>query len=177
MAASKQVTVQFYSELDITKLQNANIYHIHGVIEPKNPEELIGSVILSKRDYEIAYRPNTGLPRFLADLSTYSTILFIGYSLGDDELVKVIHTTQLELVQRGTFEFQAGLGKRIQLKHYILMHQNAKVNNDAISELGLLPICYGGDQNRQSELERLLSYIRIRTTGVSYPEPAVNREC
>ena len=176
MVASKQVTVQYYPELNITRLQDCHIFHIHGVIRPTNPEELFGSVILSKRDYEAAYQTNTGLPRFLASLSEFYTLVFIGYSLGDSDLIKVIRATQMELERRGNIEFQVGLGKRIQPKHYIIMHQEARVNAEAIRELGLFPICYSGDQDRHSVLQKLLSYIRMRTTGIRYPEPVVYRD-
>ena len=172
----KKVTVQYFPELDITRLRDYHIFHIHGVIRPTNPEELIGSIVFSNRDYEVAYQMNTGLPRFLASLSEFVTIVFIGYSLGDPDLIKVIHATQLELERRGNIEIQAGLGKRIQPKHYIIMHQEARVNADAIRELGLLPIRYCGDKDRHSDLQKLLSYIRRRTTEIDYYEPVINRE-
>ena len=82
-ATLKQVTVQYYPELDFSRIRNGDVYHIHGVIKPNKPGELFGSVILSNRDYEKAYEPNTGLPRFLANLFEIFTIVFIGYSFGD----------------------------------------------------------------------------------------------
>lgn len=176
MNISKQVTVQYFPELDITRLRDCHIFHIHGVIRPTNPEGLIGSIVFSNRDYELAYQMNTGLPRFLASLSEFCTLVFIGYSLGDSDLIKVIRATQLELERRGNNEVQVGLGKRIQPKHYIIMHQEAQVNADAIRELGLFPICYCGDKDRHSVLQKLLSYIRMRTTEIRYPEPVVYRE-
>lgn len=177
MAASKQVTIQYYPELDITRLRELNhIYHIHGVIRPNNPEELIGSIILSNGDYEIAYQMNTGLPRFLAGLSEFNTLVFIGYSLGDPALIKIIRTTQMELERRADFEIQVGLGQRRQPRHYIIMHQEARANPEAIRELGLISICYNGDQVRHSVLQRLLSYIQMRTTEIRYPEPVVYRD-
>lgn len=97
------------------------------MIRPTNPEELIGSVILSNRDYEAAYQVNTGLPRFLASLSEFCTLVFVGYSLGDSDLIKVIRATQLELERRGNYEVQVGLGNRMQPRHYIIMHIEAQV--------------------------------------------------
>jgi hypothetical protein len=176
MVLGMQKTVQYYPELDITRLREGDIFHIHGVIPPENPEQFVGSVILSDRDYKTAYQPNTGLPRFLGTLSEFYNLVFIGYSLGDTDLTKVIRTTQLELEQRGQTEIQVGLGKRIPLNHYIIMHKDAQVNSEAFRELGLLPIFYSGDQVYHSDLQKLLSYIRMRTTGINYPEPIVNRE-
>jgi hypothetical protein len=175
-AASKQVTVEYYPELDITHLRDGHIFHIHGVITPDNPQALIGSVVLSKSDYERAYQQGTGLPRFLASLSEFYTLVFFGYSLGDSVLVKVIQTTQLELELRSQIEHRVGMGNRIQPKHYIVMHHRANVNPDAISDLGLIPIYYGGDQERHSALQRLAEHIRARTTNIHYPEPIVYRD-
>ena len=114
--------------------------------------------------------------RFLANLFEYYTLVFIGYSLSDIELINIIRNTQLELDRRAKTELRVGLGKRVQLKHYIIMPKDSKVNSDAINELQLRAVIYNGDQDDYHILTKLLSYIRSRTTDIHYPEPKVYRE-
>jgi hypothetical protein len=176
MSCQKNITVQYYPELNFSLFRESQIYHIHGVIPPLQPQALIGSIILSESDYSAAYQQGTGLPRFLASVADFYSIVFLGYSLGDNDLIKVIHATQLELEQRSDFESQRKLGKRKQPPHFIIMHKDAKVNRDKLSHLGLLPIRYGGEKVRHADLQILLDYIQSRTTQIKYPEPTIYRD-
>ena len=90
-------------------------------------------------------------------------------------MIKVLRFTQLELQHRKDYEFKVGLGKRLQPKHFIFMHEAANVNLEGVRELGLLPIYYIGEKENHSRLQRLLSYVRQKTTGIIYPEPTILR--
>ena len=173
IALSKDITVQYFPELDISRLREGHIFHIHGFIHPKNPERYIGSLILTRKNYDFAYEEDTNLPNFLTHLYEFQTLVFMGFSFADNSLVKIMKTAQIGLESRRNYELQSGLGKRITPKHFVVMHHEAKIKQDTIRELGLLPIFYTGDQDRHSCLQPLLSYIKFRTTGIPYKEPVV----
>jgi hypothetical protein len=175
-AANKPINVQHYPELNPTLLRDHQIFHIHGLIEPTHLERYAGTIVLSKHDYEKAYEPNKSLHRFLATISEWSTLVFMGYSLRDKELTRIIKTTQLELYDREKHEFEEGLGKRKRRKHYILMHIDANVNLDAVNDLDLIPIYFSGETVRYTGLEEILNIIREKTTNIVYPLPVINRD-
>lgn len=172
----KQVTVQFYPELYIKHLlEHHHIYHIHGVIEPEYPERSFGTVILSKRDYDSAYKINSRLSRFLADLYLSCSLVFIGYSLSDVALVSVINNTKMELAQQIENELRSGIGKRIKTEHFIILHKESFIDEVALSELNLIPIYYTGEDVKHSELQNLLKYIQEKTSKELKPKPLIYR--
>lgn len=175
-AALIQITVQHFLELDPKQLKNNNIFHIHGLIDPNNPEEHIGTLVLAKSDYEYAYHSDTNLPRFLSHIFEYYSIVFIGYSLSDFDLVNVLQTIKMEINERSRYEIQHGIGIRKQQKNYVILANKGSANNEKIIELGLIPIYYEGDAQNHQKLQNLLEFIKTRTTNIEYPEPRINRE-
>lgn len=166
----KQTTIHYYPELDPSFLRKSHIFHIHGFINPENPNETIGTIVLTERDYARAYRPTTVLPTFLASLFFFHTIVFIGYGLNDEDLTKIYQTTKLELELQKEFEKEENIGTRKLNRHNIFLHNENSNRLQTIREMELLPIFYGGETIRHSGLEEILRYIHIHTTKLDYPQ-------
>lgn len=175
VAALKPVTVDFFPELEFSGIKEHRVFHIHGMLDPNDIEKYYASIILSARDYTRAYAPQFGLTVFLRELFQSFPLVFIGYSLSDTELTDVIHNTQLALKLRGEYELLTGIGRRIQPKQFIILHQEAATKIETVNSLGLLPIYYEGDISCHSELQQLLEFVRTKTARVVYPEPTINR--
>jgi len=172
----KSIRVHFFPELDPSYLRTEDAFHIHGVLNPDNPHGTVGTFILTERDYREAYRLESSLPNFLASLFWFHTLVFIGYSMNDNDLIKVFQSAQLELSHKSKLELEKGIGKRKQNRHFIFLHQDGNVRMEAIREMGLIPIFYGGETVRHTELNKLLDFILRRTTEIQYPKPEMNRD-
>jgi len=165
---------QFIPELDISIKDKNFVYHIHGIVDASNRNISTLSAILSKSDYDRAYTPNTNLPRFLASLSEFYTLVFWGYGLRDKEINKIIHETQLEIDERTKFELKNGLGHRKQIKHFIIYHPESTVDVDVIKYLDLTPIILNENMDRRQALYRLLDTLITRTTSIVINSPTVH---
>lgn len=172
-----QRTPHTYPELDETLLRDGDIFHIHGILERENPEAKFNTLVLSRRDYDRAYLLNTGsgLPRFLSILYERLTVMFLGFSLKDEELINAIKVAQANLQTRIDYERQVGFGERVKPKHFIILRKNdPSVSEDSIKDLDLLPVYYTGTD--YSTLQGALEGIREKTTDVSYEPVRVNWE-
>jgi len=171
---SKKIKIQIYPALDITKVREGPICHIHGYIDPDNPKGFV--IVLSTRDYEKAYKSYSFLTVFLKVLFEKFSIVFIGYSLGDDELINIMDETNTQLSLASKDEEIRKLGELKIKKHYILLHENSKTSQEIINNLGLIPIYYRGEDERHSELEKILEYIRRWSTNIQLPRPIICKD-
>jgi hypothetical protein len=171
-----QPQVDFFPDLDPTLLRYGHIFHIHGVIRPNDEKDYFKSIILSRSDYDYAYKQDSVLCGFLQDLFRWRTVVFTGYSLNDPELVSVMRTAKIELEQRGEYEYMAKIGKRKPLHHFIIIHEDDMKQTELISELELLPIYFTGDKDVYSGLTKTFTYIRNQTNRVKNPDSVDNRE-
>ncbi len=77
----------YYPNLNASELSNNSIQHIHGYIDPENPHNTVGSIILTSGDFEQAYRDKPGsVKRFLIDLFSDQNVIFLGFNMGDKTL-------------------------------------------------------------------------------------------
>ena len=104
------------------------------------------------------------------------SIVFIGYSLGDDDLINIIDETKTQLLLASKDEEIRKLGELKIKKHYILLHEKSQTNQELINNLGLIPIYYRGEDERHSELEIVLEYIRRWTTNTKLPKPVIYKD-
>lgn len=172
----KHTKTHFYPELDSSYLREGHIFHVHGFLDPNDTTGTIGTIVLTERDYERAYRPSTVLPTFLAQLFFFHTIVFIGYSMSDDDLIKIFQSTKLELELQGKYELEKGIGTRRQNKHYIFLHDDNNERINVFREMELLPIIYSGETERHSGLQDILNYIHRHTANLEYPQLDINRQ-
>jgi hypothetical protein len=183
IALGQNIRTLYYPELDISKLRERHIYHIHGVLESDKIEATIGTLVLSERDYRFAYEQDDLVPGFLKQLLPYHTVVFMGFSLGDEDITKVLRTVQLSLQIRSDFEAKARIGIRKPLRQFIFLHQEEGIKQEEldkldaqVKDLALLPIYYHGESKRHSELETILEFIRERTTSLPIPTISLHRE-
>jgi hypothetical protein len=157
-------------------LRNGDVFHIHGLYDPKDPIHSLGSLIITERDYRLAYDQDQHLTNFLFQLFQFHTVVFIGFSLNDDFLISVFKKSRLELENRQNFESIHRIGNRREIKHFILAHsEDGNISTESTREMGLMPILYEGDRIRHPALQRLLEEIRFRTTGLSVKKPKIDR--
>ena len=85
----------YYPNLNVIELGNKSIQHIHGYIDPENPNGTVGSIILTSEDFIEAYRDNPGsVKRFLVDLFSLHNVIFLGFNLGDETLMEILENNK-----------------------------------------------------------------------------------
>lgn len=201
IALGENIRTLYFPELDISRLRERHIYHLHGVLEPNQVEATIGTLVLSDRDYQFAYEQNDLVPGFLKQLFPYHTIVFMGFSLGDEDITKVIRTVQLMLQTLSDYEAKERIGIRKPFRQFIFLHQEEIKQEELdkldardrdlallkegkkqeeldaqIRDLALLPIYYRGESRRHSELETILEFVRERTTSLPVPAISLHRD-
>jgi len=168
------VIIQTYPGLDFSKICEGHFIHVHGLIDQNKTVSY--PLILSSTEFHQAYQKSNFLPRFLVEVFEKFTMFFIGYSLRDNELNKIIEFANKELVKASREDSFLKIGKLRIPEHYILLHENEANENEDIQRLGLKPIFYRGDSVRHSEVQNILETIFLLTTGTQSREPVIYKD-
>ena len=76
-----------YRYPDLPLRRGRAVYYIHGMI--KHDEDSEPNIILGKQDFDNAYSTSTTLYSFLHQVLTYETVLFVGCTLREPQLIEV----------------------------------------------------------------------------------------
>jgi len=63
--------------------EEPHLFHLHGIVHPQHPKKTAEFIILTRSDYDRAYRQEDEIASFLYQLITNFDLLFIGFSLED----------------------------------------------------------------------------------------------
>ena len=93
-------TPLFYTTLNSSELGNNSLQHIHGYIDPQDPHNTVGSIILTTDDFAQAYRDTPGsVKRFLIDLFLNQNVIFLGFNMSDKILTNDILNPVKEAIE------------------------------------------------------------------------------
>jgi len=132
-----------------------SIHHLHGTIDPENPEQ--SEIILDKQSYINAYSSSSKLSDYIMSLFYRQNILFTGYSIDKSEPINGI----LEIVDRRIRELQYASQKLISKKQrFCLLPAPVEDKEyDRLRRLGIDIIEYEPLCPAHSGLSHLWSYV------------------
>jgi hypothetical protein len=162
----KHPITRYFPELNPSHLHSKDVFHIHGIPFLNNEKNPLGTIIFSERDYRFAYEEDHHLTSFLIQLFQFNSIVFMGFSLKDEYLIRTIKKSLSELRHRQEYEFSKDMGFRKEFRNYIFLHQD-DVSNEIINELKLIPILYGGEKYFHTELQKILEEIGKKTQFIA----------
>ena len=112
--AKKQPGISYYPILDYKNFSNGHIFHIHGVIDPSDPElELAKSIVLSSQDYTDAYQAGTELVRFLQNVFYFQSVIFFGFGFNEEEKIfSILKNAHYDRQNQKRLLSQMGWGNR-----------------------------------------------------------------
>lgn len=98
-AGDMDTVVQRYPYLDVGSLgseRSCHVYHIHGRAYDENGTSDAPTMVVTARDYERAYHPQSHIRNLLREVLRYRDVLFVGASLQDPGLNQVLTASQEE---------------------------------------------------------------------------------
>lgn len=150
-----QVLYNFKDGLNYSKVGGKSLFHLHGYVEVGSQVSQ-DDLILTDNDFIDNYKNDLIIPAFLAHLFTYSSVVFIGCTLQEDELREMLRICRNI---RSKLEARAHSGQAP--PHYILLptlytesreqsepvrdHDKEKELNKMYQEIGVQVVRYDRD--------------------------------
>jgi hypothetical protein len=116
----------YYPLLPITQILNREIYHIHGIIDPMRLAETQNSIILTRSDFDEAYKSDSKLIQLIKCLYSELTILFLGFNIKDTFMMRILKSSLLEFETTREIASIRGVGTLKNIKHYALLPYHNK---------------------------------------------------
>ncbi len=142
------------------------LYHIHGHIDKP------GSLVLTVSEYLERYKKDNYVVKFLEKIFTEEyTVLFVGYGLGELELLEYIATKIKEKKQKEQ--------NKVKNKKYLLLPLYAgdknilKIEKQYFEGLGIEVIPFQKDKRGYAQLEKVIKNWSIKISQQSYNEIAL----
>lgn len=132
--------IQWYpNELPILLIDQRTIYYLHGYIGEHAENLQDGSIVLSRSEFDKAYRPNSMLNRFLIETIGQQNICFIGCRLREPAINRVLNICKEEQIERKEVLLQRrGVPKDVPSRYMFLQDpgfgQDKKANQQQIQE-------------------------------------------
>ena len=86
--------IQIYPILQANDLKANNLYHIHGRIDHNDIPKSAKTIVLTSDDYADAYGDSSALPVLMNAIFDSHNILFVGFSLEEDALYKLLELSK-----------------------------------------------------------------------------------
>jgi len=176
-----------YPTLPISHIRDQHIYHIHGVVDHANLETTQDSVILTRSDFNEAYAPGSTLIKLITCAYTELTLLFIGFTITDQFMIRILESSKFEFEQTKNIAFNRGMGPLKTIKHFAMLPipkvteedlrneskeiaeiVRSKIANDEriLGPLGVKTIRYRGDEFNHTELINIIREMNSTLSGV-----------
>lgn len=177
----------YYPTLPISHIRDQHIYHIHGVVDHANLETTQDSVILTRSDFNEAYAPGSNLIKLITCAYTELTLLFIGFTITDQFMLRILESSKYEFEQTKNIAFNRGVGPLKIIKHFAMLPipkvneedlQNPKrdiaeiirskiaADERILGPLGVKIIWYRGDEYNHTELINIIREMNFSLNGV-----------
>jgi len=172
----EKTSYDLYPLLQVTHLRDRRIFHIHGIIDYKDLEITKKSIILTKSYFDEAYSEDSELRRFLKSLYSDLTIMFVGFSLNEPYLMKILEVSKIEYDKKRDIAATRNMGTLTEPKHYAflaipeikkdnLTHEQiesytksyTEKEDSRLQELGVSTIRYKADELNHTQLINLIS--------------------
>lgn len=101
--------LHIYPNLSASYLRDGHIFHVHGIVSPRDPLATAQLTILTSRDYQRAYRMEEELNSFYYQLFHDFDVLFIGFSLSDSFFMETLAHIRQARLSLGATVSHAGL--------------------------------------------------------------------
>jgi hypothetical protein len=86
--------IQVYPHLRPNNLEARKLYHVHGRIDHQNAAGAANSIVYVETAYDLAYGDDSLLPVFINAMFASHSILFIGFSLREHSLNRLLDLTR-----------------------------------------------------------------------------------
>ena len=170
-------------------------FYLHGRVDPLHPQETVQLIILSKDDYERSYEEDEEIGSFLYQLVSNCDILFIGFGMKDEFLMKQLGRIA-SIYQRRSEELKERRLILPQRKRYAILpfsdiekdvteisiteHRDSPDFEDRedakYEEYGVRVMRYHPQTASHSGLERIIAFLRDRTSKKPLPPTAEIRD-
>ena len=155
----------YYPSLNETELGNKSIQHIHGYIDPAEPHESVGSIVLTTDDFLEAYRDKPGSVRnFLVTLFSQQNVIFLGFNLNEDLLIDILNLVKEIRGEKQRITESRNLPPTTETVHFAILENSAEVERDIFIQT----IDYEEEIRRKEEELIRKQDVSLQTLGV-YP--------
>ena len=148
--------IHIFPDLNPGDLQQGDIFHIHGKLDHESGMNPVGSIVLTRSDFRLAYEDSSSVHTLLNAAFSYGTVLFVGYSLSDPDLRQIFEAVDRERAALAGAMKRRGVGEMRTNRHFALLPLRLRVVNDGRQE------SYECDEERERAEERL-----FQTAGAS----------
>jgi len=170
-------------------------YYLHGFVDPLHPQETVQFIILSQNDYKRSYEEEEEIGSFLYQLITNCALLFVGFGLKDEFLMKQLGRITSIYQRRSEELMEKSLILPQRNRYAILPFSNIERDLTEISitdyregpdfeeredakyeEYGVHVLRYHPQTESHSGLEKIIAFLRDRTSKKPLPPTAEIRD-
>jgi len=159
-----------YPQLRAVNLKGRHIFHLHGYVEPGNPDS-VKSVILTHEDYLEAYEKTGIASDFVRTLFSELDVVFIGFGWKDLVLLGTLDKAKRLRATREDFAVARKVPLGREMKNFAIIERDTfekdKRENDYLGKFGVRPIIYQKSGDSHYLLNRVVRTMIERTTDRS----------
>lgn len=188
-------SVQVYPVLDPSHLRHRHVYHLHGRAYDEQGVSTVDTMLLTARDFREAYEERNVLSSLLQDVFRWQTVFFIGHSLDDPFLRRILATSHKDFRELADDASRRGVGTLREKEHFALLPCTYMVQHEApeqgpvrdedeearqvasLRESKVSVIRYNTSPGERchSELNGLVEWLRDRVSGWTLQGPSMSR--
>ncbi len=157
-----------YPNLPPVDLKGGHIFHLHGYLDPDNHSS-VNTLVLSREDYDDAYKITEVVPTFLSTLFRDLDVLFIGFGWNDFKILDNIKEANESRKGREHVATQRDIQLAREGQKFAIIdfetYLKDKKNNNYIGAFGVKPIIYEGLESHY-QLNNILQTIQNDTSKI-----------
>jgi hypothetical protein len=149
-------TYNFYPLFPITHIRDRQIYHIHGVIDHDRLLQTQDSIVLTKSDFNEAYKTGSSLLDLITCVYSEVTIFFIGFNIKDKSMISILENSKKDFEYKGNVAHERGYTGIKSINHYALLSYPQIIKHDTLGRrVVTTKINYDAANQEDAELEAL----------------------
>jgi len=171
-----------YPYLNETELGNSSIQHIHGYIDPEDPHNSVGSVVITTADFLEAYSDAHGsVKNFLVSLFSKQNVIFLGFNMNENALIDTLRLVEEIRGEKKRIARSRKLPPITETIHFAILENKAEIGENSplgreeelirqqdsvLQTLGVCPIRYNSDVYHKS-VESIIADVANATRTLS----------